>query len=198
MSPEVSPFIFSVSPAPDLTSLRIEGDRVVLRSVQEGDAADIFAEFTAEITRYMYPKPPETIDDTLAFVAKSQAGMRAQTDVVLAITRDREFLGCCGLHLTQGARTPELGVWLKQAAHGYGYGREAIAVLAAWAVASLKFDYAIYPVDRANIPSRKIPEALGGYVFTEAKVQAMTGHILDEVLYQIPYEMLRSHFRREI
>ena len=198
MSPEVSPLIFSVRPAPVLTSLQLEGERVVLRSVQEGDAADIFAEFTATITRYMYPKPAETIDDSLAFIAKSQAGMRDHTDVVLAITRDREFLGCCGLHLTQGARTPELGVWLKQAAHGNGYGREAIAVLAAWAVANLDFDYAIYPVDRANIPSRKIAESLGGFVFEEKKMPAMTGNILDSVVYQIPYETLRSQFCREI
>lgn len=198
MSPEVSPLIFIVSPVPDLTALRLEGDRVMLRSLQEGDAADIFVEFTAEITRYMYPKPAATIDDTLAFIADSQAGMRAQTDIVLAITRDREFLGCCGVHLTQGPRTPELGVWLKQAAQGHGYGREAIAVLAAWAVANLDFDYAIYPVDRANLPSRKIAESLGGSVFEEKKVPALTGNILDSVVYQIPYETLRSQFCREV
>ena len=73
---------------------------------------------------WLYPKPAATIDETLAFIADSQAGMRAQTDLVLAITRDREFLGCCGVHLTQGPRTPELGVWLKQAAQGHGFWRE--------------------------------------------------------------------------
>ena len=56
------------------------GDRVVLRSVQASDAADIFAEFTATITRYMVPQTAETIDDTLAFIINSQAGRRAQTD----------------------------------------------------------------------------------------------------------------------
>ncbi|MEM6714123.1 MAG: GNAT family N-acetyltransferase [Cyanobacteria bacterium P01_C01_bin.147] len=193
-----SPLSFRVSPVPDLTALRMAGDRVVLRSVQASDAADIFAEFTATITRYMVPQLADTIDDTLAFIANSQAGRRAQTDIVLVITHDREFLGCCGLHLTQGARTLELGIWLKQAAHGHGYGREAITTLAAWAIVNLDFDYAIYPVDRANIPSRKIPEALSGYVMAEKQVAAMTGHLLDEVVYKIPVDTLRSKFNRQV
>ncbi|MEO1095457.1 MAG: GNAT family N-acetyltransferase [Cyanobacteria bacterium J06638_28] len=191
--PDPQPFIFKHSIPLDLTALAIEGERVILRSLNDTYATAIFTEFTADITRYMLPKPAETIQDTLAFITESVASMQAQTDLVLAITHSEgEFLGCCGLHLTQGPRTPELGIWLKQAAHGNGYGREAIATLMAWAVRNIDFDYAIYPVDKANIASRKIPESLGGFVFSEKKVKAMTGNILDEVVYKIPSATLSS------
>ena len=190
---DIQPFIFRQQPPPDLTALRIEGQRVILPAIHEKFAAEIFTEFNAEITRYMFPKPAETIDETLAFITDSLAKMRRRTDLVLAIAhREGEFLGCCGLHITQGYRTPELGIWLKKSAHGNGYGKEAIELLTTWAVVNLEFAYAIYPVDKANIPSRKIPEALGGFVISEQKVEAMTGHVLDEVVYKILYETLRA------
>ena len=53
------------------------------------------------------------------------------------------------------------------------------------------FDYAIYPVDKANVASRKIPESLWGTVFAEKQVQTMSGDILDEVIYKRPYETLK-------
>jgi len=38
---------------------------------------------------------------------------------------------------------------------------EAIQTLISWAAEHIDFDYAIYPVDKANAPSRKIAESLG-------------------------------------
>ncbi|RZM82799.1 GNAT family N-acetyltransferase [Leptolyngbya iicbica] len=183
---DVQPFIFKCAPTPDLAALCLVGDRVILRSVEERDAAVMFAEFNAAVTRYMYPKPAEHLDETLEFIARSRAAMESQTELVLAITlSDDGFLGCCGVHLTQGPRSPELGIWIKQSAQGQGYGREAICTVARWLVQTLAFDYVIYPVDRANIASRKIPEALGGVVFREQVITALTGHVLDEVVYKI-------------
>lgn len=46
----------SAAPA-DFLAVRIEGERIVLSPVSEEHAQDIFAEFTADITRYMMPKP---------------------------------------------------------------------------------------------------------------------------------------------
>ena len=188
-------FSFSGPNPIDLTSLRIEGERIILRSIQESDSAEIFKEFTAEITRYMFPKPPKKIEETLSFISESRKGMRGGWDLVLVITKkeDGEFLGCCGFHGRGKVRTPELGIWLKKAAHGRRYGREAIQTLTAWAVKNIDFDYLIYPVDRANIASRKIPESLGGVIFEEKQVQAMSGHYLDEVVYKITYETLKHY-----
>ena len=96
-----------------------------------------------------------------------------------------EFLGCVGLHGEKNVRTPELGIWLKQAAHGSGYGREAVHLLVNWAIANIDFDYFLYPVDRRNIPSRKIPESLGGKVVKEFENTTPTGKFLDMLVYRI-------------
>jgi RimJ/RimL family protein N-acetyltransferase len=98
---------------------------------------------------------------------------------------NNEFLGICGLHIRAGPDTPELGIWLKKSAHGERLGREAIHCLVAWAKIHLDAAFLIYPVDRQNIPSRKIPESLGGVIFAEDKVKNMSGRILDEVIYRI-------------
>lgn len=181
----------------DLTSLRIEADRVVLLSIQESHAPEIFQGLTPEITRYMSPRPAERIEETLSFIYESLDGMRKGRDLILAITKKEngEFLGCCGLQGKGNPRTPELGVWIKKSAHGNKYGREAIMTLTLWAVETIDFDYVIYPVDKANTASRKIPEALGGIVFEEKKVRARSGGYLDEVVYKISYEMLKSNNR---
>jgi ribosomal-protein-alanine N-acetyltransferase len=179
----------------DLTSLQIEGDRITLLSIEEKYSSEIFKEFLPEITQYMFPKPAEKIEETLSFISKSIDGMRGGWDLVLAITKKEngEFLGCCGFHGKKNPRTPELGIWIKKDAHGKKYGREAIKILTSWAVENIDFDYAIYPVDKANIASRKIPEALGGTIFKEKKVKTMSGSYLNEVVYKISHEALKHY-----
>ena len=46
-----------------------------------------------------------------------------------------------------------------------------------WACEHLEIDYAIYPVDRSNIPSRKIPESLGGRIFKKTIVNTISAAI---------------------
>jgi len=184
----------------DLSSLIINGNRLSLRSLNSDFAADIFKEFNSEITRYMMPKPAEDITDTLAFISGAIKGMRHGTDLVLAIVSNTnaEFLGCCGFHGRGKYQTPELGIWLKKSAHGKKYGLEAIKTLSLWAVENMNFNYATYPVDKANVPSRKIPEALGGQVYKEVQVKSMSGNNLDEVVYKIPYDAIVSIVAKQI
>jgi len=97
-----------------------------------------------------------------------------------------EFLGCCGLHGKGKPTTPELGVWLKTAAHSRGYGKEAVTALKHWTDAHIRCDYLIYPADRANTPSRRIPESLGGQVVREETAPTLAGGTLDLLVYHIP------------
>jgi len=179
----------------NLTSLRIEGERIILLSITESYSSEIFKEFTSEITRYMFPRPAEKIEETLSFISGSLEGMLGGRDLVLVITKKEngEFLGCCGFHGKGNPRIPELGIWIKKDAHGQKYGREAIRTMTIWAVENMDFDYVVYPVDKANIASRKIPEALGGTVFEEKKVRTMSGSWLDEVVYKISYKVLKQN-----
>ncbi len=69
---------------------------------------------------------------------------------------------------------------------------EAIQTLISWAAEHIDFDYAIYPVDKANAPSRKIAESLGGSIFEEKKMKTKSGRYLDEVVYRISNEMVKG------
>ena len=74
-----------------------------------------------------------------------------------------ECLGVAGL---DGADqpTPELGIWLKEAAHGYGYGTEAVRAVAEWATKTLARDRFLYPAAVENVASRRIAEKLNGEI----------------------------------
>jgi ribosomal-protein-alanine N-acetyltransferase len=166
----------------------IEGFRLMLKPIAAEYANEIFKEFTPEITTYMFPRSPSHISETEQFIADACKQREDGTDLVFVILDkpNSEFLGVCGLHRTQNAREPEFGIWLKKTAHKRALGREAIGVLKAWCERTLSIDGFVYPVDRRNQPSRKIPEALGGKVVSEKKVQTMSGTELDELIYRIP------------
>ncbi|NJK47368.1 GNAT family N-acetyltransferase [Candidatus Gracilibacteria bacterium] len=180
-------FSYLTSITIDLLSLTIEGDRLRLVTISDEFEQDIFQEFTDEITIYMLPSPAKDIEETRSFIAKSRDAIAAGNNLQFAILSKtkEEFLGCCGLHGEEKIRTPELGIWLKKNAHGSGYGREAIHTLVNWSRKNIDLDYFIYPVDRRNITSRKIPESLGGKIIEEFTVETLTGKFLDEVVYKI-------------
>lgn len=171
----------------DLISVNIKGERVALIPVSPAYASDIFKEFTAEITRYMMPKPVDDIQQVNKFIDTSRKNMIAGSELILAITKKDhgEFLGICGLHGKENSDTPELGVWIKKSVHGKKLGREAVRILASWAQDNLNFSCLHYPVDKNNIPSRKIAESLGGVVVKEGLRESMSGNVLNEVVYRI-------------
>ena len=98
-----------------------------------------------------------------------------------------EFLGCVGLHRPH-TRFPELGIWLKKSAQGMGYGSEAIRALKDWADRNLDYVYLVYPVDRNNSASRRIPESLGGKPVASYEKMSMGGNRLDIIVYRIDAE----------
>ena len=168
--------------------LSIPSERCTLRPISLDYAEVIFSEFSPEVTRYMTPRPAKEISETAEFIKSAISQRQAATDLILVIL-DREsnqFLGVCGLHVRGNNSEPEFGIWLRKSAHGSGYGKEAITTLKDWAEETLALDSFIYPVDRNNTPSRKIPESLDGIVFEEKQVKTMGGQILDEVVYRIP------------
>jgi len=172
----------------DLTKFVLDTGRIRLRPISMDDAGDCFREFTKSITRYMYPKTPERIEETQEFIRLALALLRSGEDLHLVIcdSRTGEFLGCCGLHGRGKPEHPELGVWVKAPAHGNGYGKEAITALKQWADSNLRYEYLTYPVDRRNAASRRVPESLGGVIFKEGKSPKGDGGWLDEVVYRIP------------
>lgn len=170
----------------DLLTLNITGDRLKLLPISERFAPDIYREFTDEVTTFMIPSPTSNIEETKNFIAASRDGMKAGYNLQFVIvSKAKEFLGNCGLHGKNKVRNPELGIWLKKGASGRGYGREAIHTLVNWSRDNLDLDYFIYPVDRRNIASRKIPESLGGQIIEESEIVNQKGKTLDYLVYRI-------------
>lgn len=179
--------ILKTKTALKFSSTKILSERLQLVPISESYNEHIFRDFTDDITRYMFPATPSNIEQVNSFIQASQDGMDRQTDLVLVITLNDtgEFLGVCGLHEKENPEQPELGVWLKKAAHGSHYGREAICSLVEWARNNLSLSHMAYPVDRDNTPSRKIAEYLGGVIIHEGSKKSMSGTMLNEVVYKI-------------
>ncbi|MEM7593608.1 MAG: GNAT family N-acetyltransferase [Cyanobacteria bacterium P01_A01_bin.83] len=173
---------------PDLLSLVITGERIRLLIIDSKFEQDIFREFTDEVTKYMIPSPAKNIEETGNFITESRSGIKAGYNLQFVVVSKTtgEFLGNCGLHGENKVKTPELGIWLKKNAHGKGYGREAVRTLVKWSKNNINIDYFVYPVDRRNVASRKIPESLGGKIIEGFQVTTSTGKILDIVVYKIP------------
>jgi RimJ/RimL family protein N-acetyltransferase len=173
-----------------LLDVRIESERLLLQPISSRYVQVVYEEFTPQITLYMHPSSPSEIAETEYFINSAEKALREGRDLQCVILRrsDNEFLGVCGLHAGYDEMTPELGIWLKRSAHGQGFGREAITMLKNWADQNITYSYLVYPVDRNNTPSRKIPEQLGGYVIGEKKAPNQSGRILDQIIFRIDYK----------
>lgn len=178
----------------DLLDVEIVTDRLILRPTSFADIDPIFAQFNERVTRYMFPSPARSSVETASFIADSIQGMINRTNLQITILRtDREdqFAGCAGLHHPD-SRTPEVGIWLAEDSQGVGLGLEAVEAICGWAAEEVECDYIVYPVDRANAPSRNIPESLGAEVEDEYDQVTPDGRILNLVEYRIYPEVLGS------
>ena len=170
----------------NLEKVSLESKRLILQTISLRHTEDVFREFTSEITTFMYPKPIKSLSETEKIIRDMILQRENHTDLVLVILKKDhlEFLGICEVG-TIDTHTPELGIWLNKSAHGNGFGREAIHALKDWVDKNLEYNYLSYPVDKRNIPSRKIAESLGGKVFRGFQQINKSGYLLDEVEYRI-------------
>lgn len=166
--------------------MNIETSRLMLKPVTQKYIFDIFNNFTNEVTVYMFPYPVKDISETENIVECWIKQCANKTDYVYAITlkETAEFLGIAGLHNLNNDM-PELGIWTKISSHGNHYGREAIGGLIEYAKEQ-GYTQLIYPVDKKNIASKKIPLFYGGELIISNKlVITPDGRTLDEEVYKI-------------
>ncbi len=166
--------------------MKIETNRLILIPVTQKYTSDIFENFTEDVTIYMFPCPAKEISETENIVESWVKQRINKTDYVYAITlkENSEFLGLVGLHNLNN-NIPELGIWTKVHSHGNHYGREAIGGLIELAKKQ-GYTKLIYPVDKKNIASKKIPLFYGGKLIDSNKLVATPdGRTLDEEVYEI-------------
>jgi RimJ/RimL family protein N-acetyltransferase len=155
-------------------------ERLAIRPFDDGDAAETFAAITPGLTRFMNWEPPSSLQ-TFAEVWRCWLpAMSAGSELHLVIRAAQEFVGIAGLHDLREDQ-PEVGLWIKEAAQGNGYGQEAMAVLLAWA--SQRFGPLAFrwPAAVDNAPSRRLARRLGGILVGTFDRPKYAG-----VLYQVP------------
>jgi RimJ/RimL family protein N-acetyltransferase len=177
----------------DLTSIALFANRLALRAFTPADAAEIFAAATPTITRFMAWDPSPSLTAFAEVWRQWLRRMTAGTDLslVIRLRATDEFLGVAGIHRI-GSPEPEVGIWLKEPAHGLGYGREAIGTIVQWAPSHIGAAALIYPVAKQNLPSRRLAESLHGAVVGERDLRKSNGVVLDEIVYRIPAATDRS------
>ncbi|MEB3179344.1 MAG: GNAT family N-acetyltransferase [Nostocaceae cyanobacterium] len=170
----------------ELLKLEIVTNRLLLIPIPLKYKEEIFQEFTAEITTYTYPRTPQKISETEAFINQSISEMEKGDNLVIVILKkdSQEFLGCSGINNINSPE-PELGIWLKKSAQGNNYGWETINALKQWAEENLDYKYLIYPVDKDNIPSRRIAEKISGQISRQYNKTNMSGRVLHLLEYKI-------------
>lgn len=157
-----------------------QSQRLQLTRFQMSDARDVFACVTPAITRYLTwdPLPWEE------YLALSEAGIRANDpNQFNFVIRRRDTNECLGMTALEHADqpSPEIGLWLKETAHGQGYGREVVEALIGWTSQALGKESFTYPVAVQNTASRRIAERLGGSIV--AQLQRLK---YKAVVYQVP------------
>lgn len=178
-----------MSATSDLTAITILSPRLALRSFTTADAPDLFDAASPAITRFMAWDPSPSIDAFAKTWCQWLARMAAGTELHLVsrLAATSEFLGVAGLRRI-GTPEPEVGIWIKEPAHGLGYGRETIAAIIKWCSGSVGAKAFIYPVVEQNQPSRRLAESLHGTIIGARQLRKSDGIVFDEVVYRIPAE----------
>ena len=159
----------------------IQSRRLQLSQFQMGDAQEVFACITPSIARFMPWEPPSWSE----YVARCEKRVQApEPNNFSFVIRRLDNWECLGIASFEGADSvsPELGLWLKQSAHGQGFGGEVVAALVEWGHATLGKESYIYPVAVQNTASRRIAEKLHGEI-----IGSLTKPKYECVVYRIPF-----------
>lgn len=114
---------------------QLETERLVLRHPEWNDVAAISEALNdLEISQHLANVPhPYTEDDARIFVAKTTQGLSKGEDYCFVMRHQENdaLVGCCGLHLKDGAY--ELGYWIAKPHWKLGYATEAAREMLAFA-----------------------------------------------------------------
>jgi RimJ/RimL family protein N-acetyltransferase len=161
--------------------IMIQSQRLQLSQFQMKDAQEVFGCITPAIAKFMPWEPPSWDEYVTRCEKRVQA---AEPNNLSFVIRRLDNQECLGMASFEGADSvsPELGLWLKESAHGQGFGREVVTALVEWGHATLGKVSFIYPVAVQNTASRRIAENLRGEI-----VGNRTNPKYDSVVYRIPF-----------
>ena len=159
----------------------IQSPRLRLSQFQMIDAPEVFGCITPSIARFMPWEPPSWSEYVMRCEQRAQAPEPNQFSFVIRRLDNSECLGMASFEDADSA-SPELGLWLKESAHGQGFGREVVSALVHWGHATLGKRSFTYPVAIQNTASRRIAENLHGEI-----IGNRTNPKYESVVYRIPF-----------
>jgi RimJ/RimL family protein N-acetyltransferase len=158
----------------------IRSPRLQLSQFQLRDAPEVFKCITPSIAKFMPWEPPSWSEYLARCEKREQAPEPNQFPFVIRRFDNNECLGMASFEDADSV-SPELGLWLKESAHGQGFGREVVGALVEWGRATLGKTSFLYPVAVQNTASRRIAESLHGEI-----IGNRTNPKYDSVVYRIP------------
>ncbi len=159
----------------------IQSPRLQLSQFQMMDALEVFGCITPGVAKFMPWEPPSWSEYVTRCEKRVQTPEPNRFSFVIRRLDNRECLGMASLEDADSV-SPELGLWLKESAHGQGFGREIVAALVEWGHATLGKGSFTYPVAVQNTASRRIAENLQGKI-----IDNRTNPKYDSVVYRIPF-----------
>ena len=144
--------------------ISFESARLVVAEFKMKDAEELFSCISPAVATFMPWEPPRSVDDLKA--RRRDLAISASAGDFRFVIRSKVTAECLGAASIDDAdsTTPEIGIWLRETAHGFGYAGETIKRLCEWATEMFNPQAFIYPVAVENLPSRRIAERLGGVV----------------------------------
>lgn len=179
--------LVSLGQSLELADVSITTPQIHIVPLRAHHARAIAQEFNQTITQFMVPAPIKSVSQAIHFINLANDLKIGCKGLVMAVVHpiSSEFLGVVALIGHQNLVAPEIGVWIKQSAHGHYYGRYAVHAICAWAVKHVRVKYFVYPVSKLNVPSQKVALSLGGTVVNEKMTRKESGELMDEWVYHI-------------
>jgi len=170
----------------NLSNITISTDRLTLVPVAAEHIPAIFEHYRLPNTKYMNHTSTGSLEELTERHKKWRREMKEGVRLFVSVlTKDTEdFLGCFAI-ANIGSEHPEMGGWLKPAAHGKGYGHEVATALKRWAQDNLVYEYITWPCAIENVASCKLVESIGGVIGKEYTNTTASGNVWESREYRI-------------
>lgn len=180
-----------------LTTFVLEGERVCLRPVEVGDAADMFVFVSdAEVVRFLPWQTAREVRGVEAFLDQQRVRRRAGESLAFSVIwkETGRVIGSTDLmQLLARDKHCELGYILARDCWGKGIMTEAASLSRDYAFRELKRQRVVAFADHENIGSRRVLEKIG---LTEVGSEWRT--VKEQTRLYIRYEQTRENWEREI
>lgn len=170
LSTEFQALMLLVNAEPQLTSIPLETERLILREMTPGDYNALYAVLADSDIMQHYPY---TFDEgrVQRWIATNQARYREDGFGLWAVCLKEtgEMIGDCGLSLQNinGRPRLEIGYHIAKAHQRQGYAREAARACRDWAFAHTTFGVVYSYMQKSNIPSIATAKANGMQLMEE-------------------------------